>query len=261
MKSTPCWLLAAFALLALPGSVWAQAGVGWYVPDYTYYPNYYGYGPTVVPNSGYLTPYGFVPGVRAYGSGWFPGNGLYPGYSGLGTGLYGQARLAEGLGQYNRDTADAERQLAEARQIDAATRAQQVQAYWDARRQREDFVRGQRAQRRNRAQPAGPLAPPRPAAAEFDAKTAAIQWPTLLQEADYAAPRGEVEQLFAARLKTGKGGEGTLNYLEIRSAISKVRDVLEANVGKVPADDWIAANQFLNRLTNEAREAPAARQP
>ena len=261
MKSTPCWLFAALALLALPGTAWAQAGVGWYVPDYTYYPNYYGYGPTVVPNSGYLTPYGFVPGVRAYGSGWYPGNGLYPGYSGLGTGLYGQARLAEGLGQYNRDTADAERQLAEARQVDAATRAQQVQAYWDARRQREDFVRAQRSQRRNRPQPAVPLAPAasgRRGVRRQDGRHPVAPFAERGRLCDYPR-RGRAALRRAAEDRQGR--RGTLNYLEIRTAIGKVRDVLEANVGKVPADDWIAANQFLNRLTNEAREAPAARQP
>jgi hypothetical protein len=260
MKTSCSLALVAAVLIsaAWAESAQAQAGVGWYVPDYTYYPNYYGYGPTVVPNSGYLTPYGFVPGVRAYGYGWYPGygTGLYPGLGSLGGIYYGQGRLAEGLGQYNRDTAAAERELAEARQVDAQTRAQQVRDYWEARRAREEFVREQRAQRRNRPQPAVPFAPPRPAAEEFDPQTAAIHWPQLLQEAEYAAARREVEQLFAARLETGRGGEGTLNYLEIRTAVDKVRDVLEASVGQVPATHWIAANQFLNRLVNEAREAP-----
>jgi hypothetical protein len=243
--------LASLSLLALATSARAQYGVGWYVPDYAYYPNYYGLGPTVVPYSGYYGPYGWTPGVRAYGTGW------YPGYGGLGGLYYGEARLAEGLGQYNRDTADAERTLADARQVDAQTRAQQVRDYWDARRQREEFMREQRAQRRNRPQPAVPLAPPRPAADEFDPHTAAIQWPPVLREEAFAAARGEVEQLFAERLKTGKGGEGTLNYLETRTAVGKVRDELESLAGQIKDDRWIAANQFLNRLVNEAREAPA----
>lgn len=251
MRFGVCALALVLLPLAAPAA-WAQAGIGWYVPDYTYYPNYYGFGPTVMPNSGYVTPYGFFPGVRAYGYGWYPGAGVLQGS------YYGQARLAEGLGQYNRDTADAERQLAEARQIDAQTRAQQVRDYWESRRARDQFVREQHAQRRNRPQAAPPLAPPRPTVEEFDAKTATIHWPPLLTEADFAAARKEVEQLFAARLKTGKGGEGSLNYLEIRTAVDKVRDVLEANVGQVPGTNWIAANQFLNRLVNEAREAPAA---
>jgi len=244
-------IFASLLLLASASSAQAQYGVGWYVPDYAYYPNYYGLGPTIVPNSGY-GPYGWTPGVRAYGSGW------YPGYGGLGGLYYGEARLAEGLGQYNRDTADAERTLADARQVDAQTRAQQVRDYWEARRQREDFVRERRAQRRSRPQPAGPLAPPRPTVDEFDAKTAAIQWPPVLREDNFAATRGEVEKLFAERLKSGKGGEGTLNYLEIRTAVGKVRDELEAQAGQIGDDQWSAANQFLNRLVNEAREAPVA---
>ena len=245
-------LFSLLSLSALAVPVQAQYGVSWYVPDYAYYPNYYGLGPTIVPNSGYYGPYGWTPGIRAYGTGW------YPGYGGLGGLYYGEARLAEGLGQYNRDTAEAERTLADARQVDAQTRAQQVRDYWEARRQREDFVREQRAQRRNRPQPAGPLAPPRPAADEFDPKTATIQWPPVLREDTFAAMRGEVDKLFAERLKTGKGGEGTLNYLEIRTAVSKVRDELESQAGQINDDRWIAANQFLNRLVNEARETPVA---
>jgi hypothetical protein len=92
----------------------------------------------------------------------------------------------------------------------------------------------------------------------LDPRTGAIQWPPLLREPAYDEPRREVEQLFAARAKTGKGGEGTLNYLEIRTAVGRVRDQLEDRVAQIDAATWIAANQFLSRLVNKAREPPAA---
>ena len=235
-------LFSLLSLSALAVPVQAQYGVSWYVPDYAYYPNYYGLGPTIVPNSGYYGPYGWTPGIRAYGTGW------YPGYGGLGGLYYGERGSPRDLASTTATRPTPSGTLADARQVDAQTRASRCatigkpagsartscaseQALSDAIDRSQQVHSHRRGRRPTSSMP----------------KTATIQWPPVLREDNFAAARGEVEQLFSERLKTGKGGEGTLNYLEIRTAVGKVRDELESQAGQIDDDHWIAANQFLNR--------------
>jgi hypothetical protein len=82
---------------------------------------------------------------------------------------------------------------------------------------------------------------------EFNPKTGRVRWPELLLASEYESPRGELEQLLQQRATGSLDDEG---QAKARTAAEQMRSTLRANIRNLPADDYLAAQRFLESLTH-----------
>jgi hypothetical protein len=82
---------------------------------------------------------------------------------------------------------------------------------------------------------------------EFDATTAAITWPSVLQDAKYQGTRERVEELFRIQLGYGEPQPGTAK--QIARNIENLRRALQRDIHNLPSDEFLAASKFLVGLT------------
>jgi hypothetical protein len=90
-----------------------------------------------------------------------------------------------------------------------------------------------------------------PAPTEFDAKTGAITWPTVLRDDKYQSVRTRVEELVRVQVGYGDPQPGTAK--EIARNIDSMRRTLARDVDNIPKDDYLAASKFLVGLKMSAK--------
>ncbi len=85
---------------------------------------------------------------------------------------------------------------------------------------------------------------------EFDAKTGAITWPSVLQDARYQQVRERVAELF--RMQLGYGDPQPTTTREIVQKVEVLRRALRSEISNLPKDQYLAASKFLIGLQLEA---------
>jgi hypothetical protein len=200
---------------------------------------------------GYSMPY---PAAGGWG-GWGWGGGATI----AGSYLQGMGAYAQGAGQYNLMTAEA------ARQAEAA-RAEYMQNQMSAMN---DYFLAREANRRYRAELHGPpptpeelyeanLArlPKRPRLDQFNPVTGKINWPDVLKQKELDKERSELDGLFAKRTHQDSG-VGSENYHDVQMAINSMHAKLHDEIKSLSPAEYMAALQFLDSLSFEARFPPS----
>jgi len=98
----------------------------------------------------------------------------------------------------------------------------------------------------------------RPEARQLDA-TGKIHWPNTLRRGEYTDSRTRLDSLFAERARADDSGEGSANCDAVQVATSQMLRELATHIGVLPPREYLAAQQFVRNLANEAR-FPSPRQ-
>ena len=91
---------------------------------------------------------------------------------------------------------------------------------------------------------------------EFDAKTAAITWPSVLLDGKYQGVRKRVEEL--VRIQAGYGEPQPGTSRQIARNIEGLRRALQSDRHNLPSDEYLAASKFLVSLTVTAESLGGA---
>ena len=196
------------------------------------------------------------------------GGGGYGGYGGgagstvAGSFLAGSAMYTRAAGQYNLYTSMGAKNYQQAYSQWIDNQKKREQTYFDMRRMNASYRAEMEMQRPHPTSDqlvvfSKSRDPERLNAEQFDPATAVLHWPPMLKEPEFSSERTQLEKLFAERLITPEdAGLGTHNYRDIEKAVTAMDDALHAKIGRVGADEYIAAHKFLKSLGFEARFAP-----
>jgi hypothetical protein len=170
--------------------------------------------------------------------------------------LRGRADLIRSWGYYlyARSLALINNEEARRRYIDNYQRG--VDAYFTVRelnRQARAAERGERPTREDlirfsKARAPKPLAPH-----QFNPALRTLHWPTALQGQQFSAERTAIDQLIRDR-SVHNSGLGSHNCQQIRRLTELVTERLKSQVHTISPSDYVAAKQFLYRLSREAQQ-------
>jgi hypothetical protein len=176
--------------------------------------------------------------------------------------LTGQARLYQGMGDYNRSTAEALKFREEARALYQDNYRNGLKTYFDLKRMNAAY----------RAE-TGPIPvskekldqwnvedqPVRLSRREYNSDTGRVQWPAVLKTAVFDAYRLELEDLFARRTANEFGVNSDF-FRIVKQDATAMQNLLKAYLRseeKFFSDqEYMAAKNFLDSLAHEARLAP-----
>jgi hypothetical protein len=191
-------------------------------------------------------------GFMSYYEPWYGGYG----YGGTVEGdyLWGMSQVIRAGGEYNFNTAKAGVNNEEARRRYLENKKKWTQNYYQLREQRQ----AQDAQKRERERAsrqtyyaslnAAPSRAPAPDA--LDPVTGRISWPDVLLGGEFEKPRQEIDQLFELRAVTSRGAGNAQRIHELTQEMSRI---LRSQVAKIPANDYMAARKFIDKLDFSAR--------
>jgi hypothetical protein len=199
------------------------------------------------------------------GPGFMPANlsPVYGGTSSLEEGiLTGQARLLQGAGEYNRNSAEALKAREQARALyleNARTglktyfELKEINAQYRAANAPPPLTKEKLDQWNREDQPA------RLSRREYNVDTGQISWPAVLMTAPFDAERMQLELLFARRTANEFGAASDF-YRLVHQSTSRMADRLKSYLQsgeKFFSDqEYVAAKNFLESLAHEARLAP-----
>jgi hypothetical protein len=167
----------------------------------------------------------------------------------------GRAEIIKDQGVYNKLTAEAARDLAQADTIAIENTRKWIQMYFDARqlnREERALERGPKPSLSFMIRSAQEGAPRRLSTYEFDATTGQINWPLVLQADAFAKSRAQLEQLFAFRATGPQQGAAFDTFMGIWQSAEQLVDNLQDCVAYLPPQEYVAAKRFLQSLAWEA---------
>jgi hypothetical protein len=101
--------------------------------------------------------------------------------------------------------------------------------------------------------------PRRLTSSELDPITGRILWPIVLQLNSFASLRDKLEVLFAERAEGG--GVNAEAYLLMNRLSRSLHEELKAHIYDIPAEDYVAARNFIESLAYEATITPQFGEP
>ena len=191
-------------------------------------------------------------GFMSYYEPWYGGYG----YGGTVEGdyLWGMSEVIRAAGEYNLYTAKAGVNNEETRSRYLDNKKKWTENYFQMRERRQALDAQKREKQRASRETyyaslaAAPSRAPAPEA--FDPVTGRITWPDLLMGRDFEKPRHEIDQLFELRARTSQGAGNTPRIRELTQEMSRI---LRSLVSKTPANDYMAARKFIDKLDYSAR--------
>jgi hypothetical protein len=193
--------------------------------------------------------------VNAYGG--------YPGYSGGGTvggnAMQGMASVISAKGSYNLSTSAAAINMTQAERNEIQNRDLATSTYFQMRAMNRSANKAERnpspsmeqLARIDRQLTPGPLSPK-----QFDAVSGKLRWPGPLQDASFAAERGEIDDLMAKR--SSGDGLGYADWIKVRETVDAMGDALKEQVKDLPPQDYVASRKFLRQLAYAASKSESA---
>jgi hypothetical protein len=191
-------------------------------------------------------------GFMSYYEPWYGGYGF--GGTVEGDYLLGMSTVIRAAGEYNLYTAKAGVNNEEARRRYLDNKRKWTENYFQMRERRQALDSQKREQQRASRQTyyaslaAAPSRAPAPEA--LDPVTGRISWPDLLLASEFEKPRKEIDQLFELRARTSQGAGNTLRIRELTQEMSHI---LRSQVATTPANDYMAARKFIDKLDYSAR--------
>src|SRR5260221_13685522 len=173
--------------------------------------------------------------------------------------LTGKAAFAQGLGQYNYNTALAIRHLLEANKqaIDNQLYAEKV--YFEMRRLNDEYwlSKNPRLTPEQRVLIDQSRLPRRLTSSELDPTWGVIRWPATLERPEFDTIREKLNDVFAHRSE-GHSGIGTPEYARVQQFTRDMRALLDQEYASMSQMEWIQAMRFIESLGYESRFAPGA---
>ena len=197
-------------------------------------------------------------GIFGYGAGGY-GYGYGGGFGGgtlEGNYLQGMSQVIRSQGEYNYNTAQAGISYEEARSKYLDNQKKWSQNYLQMKEQQQRLAVQQRLiNKQTNEERAAALAAKPPVSHglgpnSLDPLTGRITWPEILQGKEFDGPRTQVDQLFELRAKTSQGA-GTSE--KIHSSVQEMASRLRKEIDKLSANQYIAAQKFLNALDYTVR--------
>jgi hypothetical protein len=195
--------------------------------------------------------------VVSPGSGYGAG-GYSPGYGTIaGSYLSGAGALADGLGQYNYNTALAIRQLEEANRqaIDNQVYAQKSQIEMRRLNKIQWAADHPRSTPEQIAKINESRLPRRLSTSELDPTWGSIRWPAVLQRPEFEKVRAGLDDVFAHR-SVETFGVGSPAYTEVQRLTHEMRTALDEQHATMSQMEWIQSMRFIESLAYESRFAP-----
>jgi len=196
-----------------------------------------------------------VANAQYYDGGWGP-----PGYfastpiEGAANGLSNMMRSA-GVANLLDSQAQVYQQQAQSAALDNDVKY--AQAYFTRKQTRDAYMADKRNNRVRTTEAAFRQAPPqaqRLTSNELDPVSGELYWPVGLSGDRYAPLEEQLGKIFAARAQS-PASYGAQQAKQVQSLINDLRKLLNDHVSEIPNQQWIEAEGFLRRLTQEARYA------
>ena len=203
------------------------------------------------------TPNGTTGMVVTPGSA-YGGGGYSPGYGTIaGSAFSGAGALADGLGQYNYNTALAIRQLEEANRqaIDNLAYAQKSQIEMRRLNKVQWLADHPRSTPEQIAKINESRLPRRLSTSELDPTWGQIRWPAVLQRPEFEQVRAGLNDIFAHR-SVETFGVGSPAYTEVQRLTHEMRTTLDEQHTTMTQMEWIQSMRFIESLAYESRFAP-----
>lgn len=162
--------------------------------------------------------------------------------------LQGSADVIRSEGAYNLYTAQAMVQYEQARSQYLNNRREATKTYLASR----ELYQAQQKARRERARASAEVAReirvegPSPLGPDsFDRDSGKLMWPKALRDSQYARKRSEIERLFQQESQATVASREARN---IKSIAAEMATLLKNNISKLPANEYLQARKFLDRL-------------
>lgn len=188
--------------------------------------------------------------------GWGGGYGNYA-TSGAEAQDDGISNVIRAEGKYKMDSAEANKEQADASIEWSAAREDKAQTYFQMREMNEQFVAHERSLQEHSTMQqdirhAEELVPPKSTATQLDPVTGKINWPPIMQTPEYQPLMQQLDQLFEQRAHTG-GGLGTPNYDQITSVGNELTAKIKGNIRNMSTSDYLTIRDFVSSLVWTAR--------
>lgn len=210
---------------------------------------------------------------RGYHNGWdaamgFSGSGNSGsgmggiGMGGIGMGGFGPINPVAAAGQYNLESSKAAINYQQAYQMSIQNQELRAKTFFDKRRLNSSYRAEQETQHPHataqaRAAFDRAMAPAKLSTAEFDPARGVIQWPGILNLAEFEQSRAQLDGLFRQAAADPHGsGLGTRNYRDIKRALDDLSEKLHAEISQFKPDEYIVASKFLKSLVYHASNIP-----
>lgn len=171
--------------------------------------------------------------------------------------LSGAAALAEGLGQYNYNTARAARQFEDARHQAIENRLLAQKSYYEARELNKAnwLAEHPRSTPEQLSRIDQSRLPRRLNTSDLDPTWGVIRWPAVLERPEFEKFRGQLDDTFAHRSEE-RFGVGSAFYSRTQALAHDMRALLDEQRTSMSQMEWIAAMRFIESLAYESRFAP-----
>jgi hypothetical protein len=193
---------------------------------------------------------------RGYGGSYSGGD--YGGVATVeGSYLNGAAALAQGLGQYNYDTALADRQFEAARRLAVENGLLAQKAYYEARRVNTEHWLAEHSRSTPEQISRINLSrlPRRLSESDLDPTWGVIRWPAVLERDEFETFRARFDDAFAHRSEE-RSGVGSAFYRRVQTLGRDMRALLDERRDSMSQMEWIQAMRFIESLAYEGRFAP-----
>jgi hypothetical protein len=171
--------------------------------------------------------------------------------------LTGKAAFAQGLGQYNYNTALAIRELEDANKQAIDNQLYAERTYFEMRRLNDEYwlSKNPRSTPEQKVLIDQSRLPRRLTSNELDPPWGVIRWPAVLERPEFHAIREKLNDVFAHRLE-GHFGVGSPEYTNVQQFTRDMRAVLDQEYDSMSQMEWIQAKRFIESLGYESRFAP-----
>jgi hypothetical protein len=173
--------------------------------------------------------------------------------------LRGSAAVITSLGQYNLDTSKAAINIEEAKSRYLDNALKYTETYFATRRvnrEQREMEMGPRATAQELAAFAKDGAPKRLDGTQYEPALGRVFWPALLQDDAFAPERSAIDAAMASR-EPANSGLGSETAREVKLGVTRMLEILKANVDKIPPTEYVQAKKFLTSLEWEAQHRMA----
>ncbi len=173
--------------------------------------------------------------------------------------LRGRADLYRSYGQYNYLSSLAAINYQHALRGYLDNRVKSVETLFEIRKINKEARAAERRPRPTQQQLirlAKSRVPDRLAEHQYEPALAELSWPSVFNDAEFAADRAEINELMAQRALV-HSGLGSENHRQITAAVDNMQSKLKDRIRQMSTPEYITAKKFLTSLAYEARFAPS----
>ena len=162
----------------------------------------------------------------------------------------GFADIVRSAGMRNMMNSEAAKNMQDARSKDIQNNLDATKAYFEIKRHRKEYHDSMQKPRPSSEQLfrlAKTGTPGELSHSDLDPVSGGVQWPGILQEEEFKAPREALEALLADRASTG-GQFDLEQYRKIAANVEEMQETLKSMINDIPPQVFSQANAFLKKM-------------